>query len=92
MQSFELAGISPTSPPPVAEPYARQGLDPRRKLLSLNVEAAGLFTAPGDIGHGQVGTLDMARGALRIEQRAFVAIADQRVLEGGEIGGVAGKA
>src|ERR1700730_16655208 len=84
------------SPPPLeADPFDCQAATPtgsRPHLLSLDVKAARLFVAPGDIGHGLIGALDMARGALRIEQQASVAIADQRVLEGREIGGVAGKA
>jgi hypothetical protein len=53
---------------------------PRSQLRSLDVEAARLFLAPGDIGHDPVGGLDMARRASRIEQRTSVAIAGRRFL------------
>jgi hypothetical protein len=61
-------------------------------LRSLDVEAARLFLAPGDIGHGPVGGLDMPRGALRFEERAGVAVADQSVREGRKKSGIAGQA
>jgi hypothetical protein len=55
----------------VGEPYSHS--------LSPDIEAAWPLIAQGDFGHGPVGGLDMARGALRIEQQASVAIADQPV-------------
>lgn len=64
----------------------------RSHLLLTDIEAARHFMTPGDIGHGPVGVLDMARRALRIEQRACIAIADQPVLERREASRIAGKA
>jgi hypothetical protein len=55
----------------VGEPYSH--------FLSPDIEAAWPLIAQGDFGHGPVGGLDMARGALRIEPQASVAIADQPV-------------
>ena len=65
---------------------------PRPHLRSLDIEAAQLFVAPGDSAMVWVGGHETARGALRIEQRACVAIADQPVFQRREIGEIAGKA
>jgi hypothetical protein len=48
----------------IAKASAHTG--PRSHLFSLNGEAARLFMTPGDFGHGPLGGLDMACGALRI--------------------------